>query len=77
MFPSCLLWLSNRGRTAYPWNGRHLAIGIEPVCAPFDLGVQHANNPKSPLLTAQHRIVHRFRAGMPLDTLYSVTLAVA
>jgi hypothetical protein len=77
VFPSCLLWLSNRGRTAYPWNGRHLAIGIEPVCAPFDLGVQHANNPKSPLLEAKNRIAHRFRAGMRLDTLYSVTLAVA
>lgn len=37
-FPSLLLWMSNRGRTAEPWNGRHLAIGIEPVCSPFGLG---------------------------------------
>ena len=77
VFPSCLLWLSNRGRTAYPWNGRHLAIGIEPVCASFDLGVQHARNPHSPLTQAKIPIAHRFRSGMRLDTLYSVTLAVA
>jgi hypothetical protein len=37
-FPSLLLWISNRGRKFEPWNGRHLALGIEPICSPFDLG---------------------------------------
>lgn len=37
-FPSLLLWYSNRGRKAEPWNGRHVAIGIEPICSPFGLG---------------------------------------
>ena len=37
-FPSLLLWYSNRGRKAEPWNGRHLALGIEPVCSPFGMG---------------------------------------
>jgi hypothetical protein len=37
-FPSLLLWYSNRGRKATPWNGRHVAIGIEPICSPFGLG---------------------------------------
>jgi hypothetical protein len=37
-FPSLLLWISNRGRKFEPWNGRHLALGIEPVCSPFGLG---------------------------------------
>jgi hypothetical protein len=37
-FPSLLLWYSNRGRKAAPWSGRHVAIGIEPVCSPFGLG---------------------------------------
>jgi hypothetical protein len=37
-FPSLVLWFSNRGRTAWPWSGRHMAIGIEPVAAAFDLG---------------------------------------
>ena len=37
-FPSLLLWFSNRGRAMPPWNGRHLALGMEPICSPFGLG---------------------------------------
>jgi hypothetical protein len=37
-FPSLLLWYSNRGRKAYPWNGRHVALGVEPIASAFDLG---------------------------------------
>ena len=37
-FPSLLLWISNRGRKMPPWNGRHLALGMEPICSPFGLG---------------------------------------
>lgn len=37
--PSCLLWISNGGRSAWPWNRRHFALGIEPVCTAFDQGV--------------------------------------
>jgi hypothetical protein len=46
-FPSLLLWFSNRGRKQYPWSGRHLAVGIEPICSPFGLGIATAiaNNP--------------------------------
>ncbi|MCZ7483143.1 hypothetical protein [Rhizobium rhizogenes] len=46
-FPSLLLWYSNHGRKAYPWNGRHLALGVEPVASAFDLGpaVSNAANP--------------------------------
>ncbi|MDN7671074.1 hypothetical protein QZM22_00670 [Burkholderia oklahomensis] len=39
MLPSCVLWISNGGRRAWPWSGRHFALGVEPVCAAFDLGV--------------------------------------
>jgi hypothetical protein len=41
-FPSLLLWISNRGRKMPPWNGRHLALGLEPVCSPFGLGLATA-----------------------------------
>jgi len=37
-FPSVLLWMSNRGRPFYPWNGNFTAVGIEPINAAFDLG---------------------------------------
>ncbi|WP_448950902.1 hypothetical protein [Labrys neptuniae] len=36
--PSCLLWMSNRGRKFPPWNGRHLCVGVEPVASAFDFG---------------------------------------
>lgn len=39
-FPSTALWLSNGGRTAPPWNSRHLGrIGIEEICSHFSNGV--------------------------------------
>ena len=41
-FPSLLLWMSNRGRKMAPWNGRHLALGLEPICSPFGLGLATA-----------------------------------
>ncbi len=46
-FPSLLLWYSNRGRKGAPWDGRHVAIGIEPICSPFGLGpaTAQADNP--------------------------------
>jgi hypothetical protein len=77
VFPCCALWLSNRGRTAYPWNGRFLAVGIEPVCAPFDLGVLHAQNVATPLARAGIPCAHRFCAGVRFDTRYSIGLAPA
>lgn len=40
-FPATLLWLSNGGRSAAPWLGRHRGrIGIEEVCSYFSHGVE-------------------------------------
>ena len=42
-FPSTLLWMSNGGRTAPPWNARHLGrMGIEDVCSYFAAGVDRS-----------------------------------
>jgi hypothetical protein len=40
--PSCLLWMSNRGRHFEPWNGENLCVGVEPVASAFDLGTAAA-----------------------------------
>lgn len=47
ILPSVLLWYSNRGRSAPPWNNRHMCIGIEPICSPFGLSpdMARADNP--------------------------------
>ncbi len=35
-FPATLFWISNGGRKAAPWNGRHLGrLGLEEVCSHF------------------------------------------
>lgn len=38
LLPDVMLWVSNRGRGAAPWSGRHVALGVEPVNGLFDLG---------------------------------------
>ena len=39
-FPATMFWLSNGGRTAAPWNGRHIGrLGVEEVCSYFANGV--------------------------------------
>lgn len=39
-FPATLFWLSNGGRSAAPWNGRHAGrLGVEEVCSHFCDGV--------------------------------------
>jgi hypothetical protein len=71
-FPSLLLWISNRGRAYAPWNGRHVALGVEPICAAFDLGpaISTAANPISAGGTAtsqcfdpEHPFTTRYRIG--------------
>ena len=70
-FPSLLLWYSNRGRTAAPWSGRHVALGMEPICSPFGLGpaTALADNPiaKSGTPTARE-----FKAGEAFVTRYRI-----
>lgn len=73
-FPSCNLWISNRGRTAFPWSGRHCALGIEPVAAPWDLGVAVARNEASPLRAAGVRTATDFTAGELWMTSYSIAV---
>jgi hypothetical protein len=75
-FPSALLWFTNRGRTFAPWNGRHLALGLEPICSAFDLGQQisAADNPISRRGVATAR---KFTAGERFVTRYRVEVEPA
>ena len=70
VFPGVLLWVSNRGRRFPPWNGRFLGLGVEPVCAPFDLGYAHAVNPKSPMRALGVPTATRFSPERDLVTGY-------
>lgn len=71
--PSLLLWYSNRGRSAPPWNGRHLAMGMEPVCSPFGLGPATARAP-NPVSAAGTATARPFAAGEVLETAYRLSV---
>lgn len=58
LLPDLMLWVSHRGRTHAPWNGRHWALGVEPVHGLFDLGRIAAPPAHHPLAD---------RAGIALD----------
>lgn len=49
--PDVMLWISNGGRRGTPWNGRHFALGVEPVNGFFDLGRVLVPPPDHPLRT--------------------------
>ncbi|MGV8984775.1 MAG: hypothetical protein ACOH2H_00610 [Cypionkella sp.] len=70
-FPSLLLWISNRGRQHAPWNGRHLALGVEPICSAFDLGSQISSAP-NPISARGYPTARIFQAGEVFVTRYRV-----
>lgn len=70
-FPSVLLWMSNRGRKAEPWSGRHTALGMEPICSPFGLGPASARA-DNPLARSGVTTAHDFKAGEVFTTSYRI-----
>jgi len=72
-FPSLLLWYSNRGRRIAPWSGRHVAIGIEPVCSPFGLGPATATS-DNPIARAGTATAILIRKDEPLVTRYRIAV---
>jgi len=72
--PSCLLWLSNRGRTYAPWDTRVCAIGIEPIAAAFDLGIAHSTSPQTPLAQHAIRTAIDLRQGETWATSYTISV---
>jgi hypothetical protein len=71
-FPSVLLWISNRGLRAPPWNGQHVALGIEPVCSAFGLGLEATRN-DNPLRRSGVATVIEFEPAVPFQTQYRIS----
>jgi hypothetical protein len=70
-FPSCAIWISNRGRKFAPWNGRNLAVGIEPVCSAFEMGTVVSKNP-NPISESGIPTCISFKAGQVWRTQYTI-----
>ncbi|MFN5825500.1 MAG: hypothetical protein ACK446_00365, partial [Rhodobacterales bacterium] len=75
-FPDLILWVANRGRAAFPRNGRHQAVGQEPVCASFDLGSGISAGP-NPLQTATHPTARSFCAAEVFTTRHRIAVEAA
>ena len=75
-FPSLLLWFSNRGRQYYPWSGRNLALGVEPVCSAFDLGPAISSGP-NPIAAAGTSTSRSFSPNAPFITRYRIAVSPA
>lgn len=73
VFPSTLLWISNRGRTVYPWNGRFLGLGIEPVRSAFDLGADVGCNSNNPIARAGFATALDLDANTSFTTCYRIS----
>ncbi|MEO5714461.1 MAG: hypothetical protein ABIT37_13315 [Luteolibacter sp.] len=74
-FPCTLFWMSHGGRTAAPWNGRHVGrIGVEEVCSYFASGV--AVSRRTPLAAEAVPTSRRFHLGetISLRTIHAVAL---
>ena len=74
VFPSVQFWISNRGRCQYPWNGQYVGLGVEPVCAAFDLGPEIGCNPDNPIAKDGFPTALRLFRDEPLRTTYSIAL---
>lgn len=72
-FPATLFWISNGGRSAAPWNDRHVGrLGVEEVCSYFSHGVDESR--KNPLAALGIPTTRRFRAGetVPLRVIHAI-----
>jgi hypothetical protein len=70
-FPTLALWLTNKGRKMPPWNGRHQAIGMEPICSPYGLGPSTARA-DNPMKAAGTPTAFAFKAATPFVTKYRI-----
>ena len=48
-FSSVLMWISNKGRTEYPWNSNHVTVGFEPITSAFGLSTHVSLNKENPI----------------------------
>jgi len=72
-YNSVILWMSNKGRPYFPWDGNFTALGVEPVCAAFDLG--HISTEDNPLTNLGVKTAIQFNKDEVWTTHYSIGVA--
>jgi hypothetical protein len=74
VFPSIVLWVSNRGWTSFPWSGRTQALGIEPTRAAMNLGQPVSGGTANPLERTGIPTSLRISPGSIFKTSYAISV---
>ncbi len=73
-FNSVLVWVSNKGRTEYPWDSKHITIGFEPITSAFGLSTHVSTNRKNPIFKRNIPTTIKLFKDKPLETNYSFSI---
>ena len=74
-FSSVLMWVSNNGRTEYPWNSNHITMGFEPITSAFGLSTHISTNSKNPIAKRNIPTSIKLFKNKPLKTEYSFSIS--
>ncbi len=73
-FNSVLMWVSNKGRTEYPWDSKHTTIGFEPITSAFGLSTHVSTNHENPISKRNIPTTIKLYKDKPLQTNYSFSI---
>ena len=74
-FSSVLMWVSNKGRIEYPWNGNHVTVGFEPITSAFGLSTHVSLNKENPISKRNVATSVKLLKDNPLYTDYSFSIS--
>ena len=73
-FSSILMWISNKGRSEFPWNENHITVGLEPITSAFGLSTHISKNSRNPISSKGISTSIKFYKNKTWITNYSFTL---
>ena len=68
------MWVSNKGRTEYPWNSNHVTMGFEPITSAFGLSTHVSTNNENPIVKRNVPTTIKFFKDLPFETHYSFSI---
>ena len=74
-FSSVLMWVSNKGRSEYPWSSSHLTLGFEPISSAFGLSTHVSLNKDNPINKRDVATSVKLYKDRPLSSDYSFSIS--
>ena len=69
------MWVSNKGRSEYPWNSNHVTVGFEPITSVFGLSTHISTNSENPIAKRGVLTAIKLFKDQPLETNYSFSIS--